>query len=174
MAANDEFTLIAITPAEQLTAEGLRIAQKLRSGFHRVHLRHPGLDAGELEKIIRDIPQDLRQRVSLHDHFELAKLHGLGGVHLNSRNLSAPGGWTGLVSRSCHSVAEVEQSRSLDYVTLSPVFDSISKPGYTAVDFGSMPDGIRVIALGGVTPDKFEFLKTLGYSGAALLSAAWP
>ncbi|MCM1164308.1 MAG: thiamine phosphate synthase [Muribaculaceae bacterium] len=171
--ADNQFTLIAITPPEPLDDEAARIATLLRSGFDRVHLRHPAMPVSELEKIIAAIPSELRGAISLHDHFHLAPAYGIGGIHLNGRNPQAPRGWEGITSRSCHSVAEVEASRGLDYVTLSPVFDSISKPGYRGVNFDSLPTGIIIVALGGVTPEKFNLLKSLGYAGAAMLSAAW-
>ena len=69
----------------------------------------------------------------MHDRHELAARFGVGGVHLNSRNPSVPDGFGGLVSRSCHSIAELSQYSSVcDYMFLSPVFDSISKSGYTS------------------------------------------
>lgn len=59
----------------------------------------------------------------------------------------------------------------LDYITLSPVFDSISKPGYTSVEFGPLPSGVTVIGLGGVTTDRAVQLKARGFAGAAMLGA---
>ncbi|MCM1522709.1 MAG: thiamine phosphate synthase [Muribaculaceae bacterium] len=173
MEADGEFTLIAITPPVPLPNEGARITNLLLHGFDRVHLRHPDESEGTIEEIILGIPTCLRDRISIHDRFELAQRYGLGGVHLNHRNPLPPEGWKGTISHSCHSIEEVVDSLGLDYVTLSPVFDSISKPGYKAVSFGPLPTGIPVIALGGVTPDKIPVLKQLGYSGAAMLSAAW-
>lgn len=64
-----------------------------------------------------------------------------------------------------------------DYVTLSPIFDSISKTGYhsgfdldevkcflTAVD-------VNVIALGGVTEARLPRIREAGFYGAAMLGA---
>lgn len=63
---------------------------------------------------------------------------------------------------------------------LSPIYGSISKPGYEAAfpdadALASALAGARypVLALGGVTPDKFEELRELGFAGAALLGAVW-
>ena len=64
----------------------------------------------------------------------------------------------------------------------SPIYDSISKEGYLQhaafSDRGTLADGISasrhpVLALGGVTPDKFSELAEWGFSGAALLGAVW-
>lgn len=93
----------------------------------------------------------------------------------------------------------------VDYALLSPIYPSISKPGYGASSRqgaassssssadpsigggagGSPtfdPDTLAgalatarcpVLALGGVTPDKFEELAERGFAGAALLGAVW-
>ena len=80
----------------------------------------------------------------------------------------------GAVSRSCHSLEEVAESRELDYVFLSPVFDSISKQGYASHFSEEQLRGhvdARVMALGGVTAGRIPWLATwfrrmrfLGYS----------
>lgn len=65
--------------------------------------------------------------------------------------------------------------RGYDYLTLSPIYDSISKEGYkSSFERKDLENEIRnlpidVIALGGVTPDKFEELKAIGFAGAAML-----
>lgn len=62
-------------------------------------------------------------------------------------------------------------------MTLSPIFDSISKNGYrSAFDLDEIKDmitGRHVTALGGVTPDAFPILREKGFSGAALLGYIW-
>ena len=171
MEADRDFVLIAITPPDPVADEALGIAALLDAGWWRVHLRHPGADAATVEEIINAIPPRLRDRVSLHDHFGVAGTTGIGGLHLNRRSPSPPCGWKEVVSRSCHSVDEVRDCDGMDYVTLSPVFDSISKPGYRGIAFGSLPAGIRVMALGGVTPDRLPELRSSGFAGAAMLGA---
>ncbi len=96
------------------------------------------------------------------------------GVHLNSRNPQAPAGFAGTVSRSCHSL---EESRgAADYVFISPVFDSISKAGYTAAfsldELRGKVDS-RCIALGGVEPCRLSQVADAGFGGAALLGYIW-
>ena len=124
-------------------------------------------------------------------------------MHLNSRNPSVPDGFGGLVSRSCHSISELSQYGPVcDYMFLSPVFDSISKSGYTsrfspacsAGTAGPMAgmssdgelsgrdqgngdcrpvDWERVFALGGVCPDNIRLLEETGFGGAAVLGYLW-
>lgn len=173
---------IVITPPESVAGEADTIRRLICSGAaDRVHIRKPGWDAERLAALIAAVPAPLRPRLSLHDHFELAAALGAGGVHLNSRSPRAPQGWSGLVSRSCHSIAELAASSDTDYNFLSPVFDSISKAGYAAA-FGA-PDlqqaaaqgiiGRRTVALGGVRPDHLPQLQAMGFGGAAMLGAVW-
>ena len=171
--------LIAITKPEFWPGEGQAICGLLNSGVWRVHVRKPGASAGEMERFLSGIPEDFRPRLSLHDCFPLAMRGLAGGVHMNRRNPHIPDGFKGMVSRSCHTLEELRMSGpEYDYMFLSPIFDSISKPGYGAhFDLGMLKGcGLideRVFALGGVTPEGFETIEAIGFGGAAMLSAAW-
>jgi thiamine-phosphate pyrophosphorylase len=68
-----------------------------------------------------------------------------------------------------------------DYLFLSPIFNSISKQGYLS-GFShdelvrAYEEGIidrKVVALGGVRFDKIEYLKGLGFGGAAMIGALY-
>lgn len=169
--------IVVITSPDTYPAEAERITGILREGeADVVHIRKPGRDADMIRRLIEEIPSDLRGRLKVHDHFELAAEMGLMGVHLNSRCPTAPEGVTS-VSRSMHSVEQLVTAEHYDYVTLSPVFDSISKAGYrSAFDLEEIAPhikGKRVVALGGVTPDKFPLLREAGFYGAAMLGHFW-
>lgn len=171
------FLRIAITMPDAFPEEAVKIQGLLeeeKADF--VHLRKPSWDMERLSSLISKIPVRFHKKIKLHDHFDLIEKYDLGGVHLNSRNPIAPVKNISL-SKSCHSFKELENIDIFDYVTLSPVFDSISKPGYNAAfDFEILKNilkGKRVVALGGVTPDKFGFLKDLGFYGGAMLSYYW-
>nr|WP_091290862.1 thiamine phosphate synthase [Micromonospora halophytica] len=84
----------------------------------------------------------------------------------------------GLVGRSCHDAAELARLTTEDYVTLSPVFPTRTKPGYGPPLY---PDGLRnliensrvpVLALGGIeTPDQVRACVEAGVTGVAVLGA---
>lgn len=168
--------LIAITTPTFWHGEAEAICRLLDSGWMRVHMRKPSASKSQIAKLIEKIPEKYRSDLTLHDHFDLAIKYNLGGVHLNQRNPFPPRDWNGLTSKSCHSIEETAQFSHLDYVTLSPIFDSISKPGYqsqfSAKDLREA-DLSKVYALGGVTFPRIEQLKESGFSGAAMLSEAW-
>lgn len=173
--------LIVITSETPVTAEAEAIMTMLDRGVERVHLRHPGLSADDVAAIIEKIDARYHYRLSLNDFHELASRYGCG-IHLNGRNPLAPEGFDGIVSHSCHSVAEASTVASMtDYRFISPVFDSISKQGYTAAFTPgelrrAFADGLLdgdTFALGGVSADNIGRLRDTGFTGAAVLGAAW-
>jgi thiamine-phosphate diphosphorylase len=83
-----------------------------------------------------------------------------------------------LVGRSCHSAAELDRLTTEDYVTLSPVFASASKPGYgptlglEAVGSLCRGAGRPVLALGGIeTPEQAAACIEAGAAGVAVMGA---
>lgn len=182
-----DFLVIAITPPSFIKNEADRIQVILsEKKAHMVHIRKPDSSLEEIDNLINNIKPEYHSRIKLHDHFELLNKYNLGGIHLNSRNPEMPEdiksnfeinpGLT--VSKSLHSLEEIEVDMDLDYFFISPIFDSISKSGYRSkfdLDLLSKSiKGKKAIALGGVTPCKFDLLKNLGFFGAALLGHFFP
>lgn len=105
----------------------------------------------------------------------------LGGtaVHLAAADpMPAPTTRTALVGRSCHSPAELALLSDEDYVTLSPIFATTSKPGYGPplgpVGAARMrgPSTPPWLALGGVdSPERAEACAAAGASGVAVMGA---
>lgn len=168
---------IFITPEEISDGENELVVRLLDQGWDYVHLRHPAASLSDMRRLIESIPQRYHNRLRLHGHFELATQFNLGGLHLNGRCPKAPDFYTGSVSRSCHSIEELTKSTDCDYVTLSPIFDSISKPGYkssfTADELLQLNEISKplVIALGGITPERLEQLKPYNFGGYAVKGA---
>lgn len=185
-----EFSVIGIsTPtvaedASALSNETERYRLLLESeALDFLLLRKPGADIDIIRRYLDRIPEALHHKVIVHSFPALLNEYELCGAHLpgryNGEIPSLPKG--NLIGRSCHSLEEVRKYDSLDcytYVTLSPIFDSISKEGYGSAF--SLDDAellrtlkekhsLKVIALGGVEPQKFEALKNAGFDGAALL-----
>ena len=172
-----ELKRIAFTPVEIADHEAEMIVRVLDADWDMVHLRHPAASLADMRRLIEAIPQRYHSRLRLHGHFALASEFNLGGLHLNSRCPMPPAFYTGPLSRTCHTVDDVIASRGYDYVTLSPIFPSISKPGYgectnfTASDLEQI-DKMRhtsVIALGGVTPATLPQLAMMPFQGFATL-----
>ena len=173
--------IIVITLSYFIEREAERIVQRL-ANVDLIHIRKPDSTSDEMERLIREIPTEDHNRLVLHDHHQLAVKYGLYGIHLNSRNPIPPQGWKGSISRSCHSLDEVKEWKDkYNYLSLSPIYDSISKQGYKSAFCReqiemAVADGIidnKVLALGGVTFDKIEEVLSLGFGGAMILGDAW-
>lgn len=174
--------LIVITTPQFFEGEAAAITSLLRAGLEILHLRKPGASAADIEHLLRQLPPAFLNRIVTHQHFSLAPAFGLKGVHLNMRNPQAPAGYTGHVSCSCHSLAEVVQRKpQCHYVFLSPIYNSISKEGYSSAFLReelqqARQAGIidsKVIALGGITRHHLPEIASLGFGGAALLGDIW-
>lgn len=176
--------IIVITRPGFFEGEAAGIAEMLHGGrADLVHIRKPDADLKAVEQLIRELPHDVYSRLVLHDHYTLARQYGLRGIHLNSRHPEPPDDWAGPVSVSCHSLQELaeQKQKPFIYLSLSPIFDSISKPGYTSA---FTPDqlaeahrqgiiDLRVMALGGVTFDKMPLVRRMGFGGGMILGDAW-
>ena len=87
-----------------------------------------------------------------------------------------------MLSVSCHSLEELSAHKAkFDYLFLSPIFDSISKKGYSgrftreqlleARDNGLIDK--KIIALGGITAGNIPIIRELGFGGGAVLGSVW-
>ncbi|MDR1415759.1 MAG: thiamine phosphate synthase [Odoribacteraceae bacterium] len=176
--------IIVITPPLPTPGEAVTCNALFRRGLLTLHVRRPGATREEYEEFIRGILPPYRDRLVVHDHFDLVARYGLKGVHASfSRpddlHRAAP---FAHASVSCHSPAEVMATDDLPfapaYIFLSPVFDSISKPGYAAASFPHASlraalKGRRVVALGGVTGANLPACRREGFAGGALLGYIW-
>ena len=171
---------LVITSPTFFPGEAAFIHRLFAHGVDIVHLRKPGATADDCARLLDDLTSDDRRRIVIHDFFELAQPYGLRGIHLNARRSTVPDGWQGHVSRSCHSLEEVKRYKdACDYVFLSPIFDSVSKQGYASAFTDetlreASKDGIidhKVVALGGVTPNKIDYLQQLNFGGASMLGS---
>lgn len=161
--------------------EHLLLTRLFQEGLQRLHIRKPGCSLVELQRLLQWIPAEYYPRIVLHDCFELACFYSLGGIHLNKRNNRIPTGFRGTISCSCHSLQEVQDSRSYEYVFLSPIFPSISKEGYgSGFSMQTLQEAAsahiihsKVIALGGMDMRTIPLIQSLPFGGVAILGALW-
>lgn len=169
---------IIITPPAWLKDEAIICNSLFASRLEFLHLRKPGTSPEEYEKFILQIEPRYRNRIVIHEHYTLAQKYQLRGIHLKSDMVGEHARYPGqTISISCHSLEEINQLPFQPaYCFLSPVFDSISKKGYTT-PFSKIPQvnkiNIPVIALGGVTPDKTDLCREAGFAGVAALGYIW-
>lgn len=177
----DSFKIIGITLPDLIENEAGLICHALDCGLDRIHLRKPFASASQMEDIISQIPSRLHPRLSIHSHHQLVERFPYLRIHLNARNPQPPVGLQTPFSRSCHSFEELSACPRAEYSFLSPIFDSISKSGYSSTFTAeALCEASRcciinssVIALGGVVPEYIPRLMELGFGGAAMLGYLW-
>ncbi|GGF01178.1 thiamine phosphate synthase [Hymenobacter cavernae] len=184
------FKLLIISPPEESPEEVAVLIRLFEAGLALFHLRKPAWHEARVEEYLQAIPAVFHPRMVLHSHYALARRYALHGLHLPAwaraswqPSARQPGQ---TLSTSCHTLQEVQQHRhGYDYVLLSPIFDSISKAGYSsAFDLGLLREELQnlqyrqqytpqVLALGGITADTIATTRDLGFAGAAVLGAVW-
>lgn len=171
--------IIVITPPQPVKDEALICNTLFAYGLERLHLRKP--EAGEdiYKGFIEQIEPRYRNRIILHGHYHLAREYRLGGIHLKSGQGDEYKHYRQFrhISISCHSLEEIRQLPfKPEYCFLSPIFDSISKPGYKSQfreisDLKALP--VPVVALGGITPEKLAICREKHFYGVAALGYVW-
>lgn len=174
--------LIVISTDTIYPDEGAVLNSLFHEGMPWLHLRKPFASEAALERLLQTIDASFYERIVLHEHFELLHTYPLKGIHLNKRNPDYTIERPASLSRSCHSLEEVTASvQTVDYVFLSPLFDSISKQGYKqaftheqlmqAKERQIIHD--RVIGLGGLDETTIPQISAYGFGGVAVLGALW-
>ena len=123
--------IIAITSPEVTDADEYIIKALVRKGIDVVHFRKPDSCITECMNLLLKLTEAERNRIVIHNYPELYHEFSLMGIHENKYVTCLLEGYSGLKTRSCHSFEEVEKYKDdYDYLFLSPIFNSISKPGY--------------------------------------------
>lgn len=174
--------IVITSPELNVPAEGQWISALLQLGIGKVHIRKPQTAADEIARLLENIPRTLRHRCILSEHSDLVRQHHLGGLHLSVRS------WQSLTHRpelfddqtlsvSCHSVEELHKLPFLpDYAYLSPIAESLSKPGYgnstwTTDELQQIcaQSHYPLVALGGIQPSNANHFLRLGFTAVASL-----
>ena len=176
--------LIVISHPESFHNEEQLIVRFFQLGLQRFHLRKPAWGREQIEQLLREIPAEYYPRIVLHDQFDLAEKYHLGGIHFTAKTKVKIEQWVdfpGTKSISCHSLEELQMfDNKVDYAFLSPVFPSLSKPGYTGnLDLPKVSSFLRlqkkysVVALGGVSDQTIRHCVQFGFDAVAILGAIW-
>ncbi len=178
--------LILISSPGDKPNEVRSVKRIFEMGLSRFHLRKPDWSLDNLRKYLNEFPDEYLRRIVVHRRRELLKDFPLAGYHLSSREDYSEKDFEGSLSRSFHTLEELKESEEqLDYVFLGPIFDSISKQGYKAAFPPTKLRGYfverrkarlkrpRIVALGGIVPDKVRVALSLGFDGVAALGGVW-
>jgi len=183
--------LLIVTDRHQAAAPLAAIVDAtVRAGARWIWLRDRDLAATERRALAVEllaITRPANARLSIGADVALAADLGADGVHLASD--ASPGaiaaararlGAAAIIGISAHGDSDVAaaQAAGADYATLSPIYATASKPGYgpelglaalaRATRHGP-PDGLPVLALGGVTPRRARECRAAGAAGTAVM-----
>jgi thiamine-phosphate pyrophosphorylase len=174
--------LLVVTDRKQAGGRGLEavVAAAVEGGARWVSLREKDLARAAQAALLARLTRP-GLTLLVHGDAALAAELGLAGVHLPAGGDVAAArrhlGGGALIGLSTHSVAEAAGAHGADYVTLSPIFLSRSKPGYgPALGLAAITEACRrapcpVVALGGVDARTIPDLVAAGAAGVAVMGA---
>ncbi len=163
------------------------VEQAVEGGVGTVQLREKDLstrDLHSLAKEIRAITEKKGVNLIINDRVDIAIAVDADGVHLGWQSLEVGVvrsmiGRDKLIGFSAHSLQEAESAENsgADYVSISPVFDTVNKDYFIkplGVDeIGNIKEQINipVIALGGINKNNVNDVLNNGADGVAVISA---
>ncbi len=179
--------LIVIADSTHVANEAAFINAMFDAGMEIFHLRKPAVDAGELKDLLKKIKPEYHPQIALHRHHEIAVDYKIKRLHfsefkrkeMNEAYFLKLQSDKFILSTSVHTTADYNiLSSSFQYVFFGPVFNSISKKGYSATInenfvFKHQPNHPKVIAIGGVDTNNMKFALDMQFDGVAVLGAVW-
>lgn len=176
--------LIVVTSENNIPDEALWINQMFQNGLKYLHLRKPGFAIHAYQNLIDQIESQYHRKIMIHEHHELCIKYGLRGIHIpeySRKQIAQLDTYVNeyyaqdfVVSSSFHDIDSIQQFQiHLDYYLLSPVFDSVSKKGYSGKEFNVLDQERLIVGLGGIHTDNISDTLQLGYQGVAVLGSIW-
>lgn len=175
--------LIVISSPRFFEGEARLINQLFESGMQRFHLRKEGREKHRYATLLGNILPEYRERVALHQFHELAADFGIRRLHFpelqrkDGKHLLLPASEGLILSTSIHHTDQLTDLKYFNYTFYGPVFQSTSKKDYPSIlpegFILKHPTGPKVIALGGIDPQKIPLLRQMNFEGAAILGCLW-
>lgn len=178
---NKAFEIVVITAEGVVSDEVATCNALFEAGLSKLHVRKPHASAVSVKALIQEIDSGFRNRIIVHEHHHMVQEMNLGGYHIKSTGKAPELSEDRHVSQSFHTFDEIRSCEmDLHYGFLSPIFDSLSKPGYSSrFSMESLKVFLMhklrfpLIALGGITSQNVASVKNIGFQGAAILGSIW-
>ena len=178
--------LIVVSSPDQVNDETSIINKLFELGLEYFHIRKPADTEEQVRKLIAGIEPDYYPCLSLHQHHSLAEEFGIKRLHytenergkLNNNTLEGLISNGFILSTSIHDLSLLPSLNEYHYVFFGPVYNSISKQGYTSV----LPPGFKlskingspiIIGIGGIEAKNIAGIKKMNFDGAAILGSIW-
>jgi len=175
--------LILISHPDFFKGETVIVSSLLDRYNFTFHLRKPEASEQELIDYLDEIPESLHSKIVLHNEIEVFSNFKLKGMHFSGAKREHGKQLATSIRKgtSCHSIREIKSlGKAFDYVYLSPIFESISKPGYQGnlnmeeiKMFLKESRQSKVYALGGINASSIAQLETFPFDGLVVLGAVW-
>lgn len=174
-----DFKVIVISPPSEFPHESSWVNLLFENGLEYYHLRKKECPDFDIAAFFAGIDKHFHHRIALHGNPLWLSKGDFGGFHgsLDDQKQLTPD-FSGRLSSNLKNWKQADdRERDMDYYLVSPVFDSISKPGYRANnDLLHIPHSLRhlpLVALGGVNALNTKLALRSGYQGVALLGTIW-
>jgi thiamine-phosphate pyrophosphorylase len=171
--------LIVFSSESDVPDEIALVNELFKEGMELFHLKKPIWDVYTQSFFLENILPEFHDRISVHQHQGSIEKFGLKYYHVREKFRTNELTKTKDLqySSSFHSMETLKKENSKwDYCFLGPVFNSVSKKGYTGTfpdEFALDPKLKNVYALGGVTVSNIKSVFERGFAGAAVLGSVW-
>jgi len=135
-----------------------------------------------LADTLRAITASTDSRLIIHDRADVARLSGADGVHLPRSGIPVERAREllperALVGRSTHTADDARAAvvAGADYVFLGNIWETATHPARPGLGVAALAEARsdRVIAIGGVTPERAALAAAAGAAGVAAIRALW-
>lgn len=179
--------IIVVSYPKAVEHEASQINELFREGLQVLHLRKPEYSEDELKLLISAISPEFYDRIALHHHHSLHKLFNIKRLHYTEHirkatsltDLEAIKNDGIVLTTSLHHIDDYYTlPAAFNYAFLGPVFGSISKTNYQAMDENKRlmtqeKISTKLIALGGIDYMNSSLPFEWGFDGIALLGSVW-
>lgn len=178
--------LVVISNPDTIDNEASLINQMFEAGMTLFHLRKPSSTKKEITHLLEKINSRFYSNIALHQHHELANDFKINRYHFTEEKRNKIGidliknkETNFIYSTSVHSLSDYKNlDDCFDYTLLGPVFNSISKNNYKALDIkaeeiSKIKSKTKLIAIGGATKDNMATAANMGFDGFAVLGSIW-
>lgn len=186
--------IFVITPDWEYPEEIDIVKQLFEEGLERLHLRKPDYTKDDFINYLNAIPQKYHKKIVIHSlaNKSLVNKFGLKGLHINSDERVGPNydffkvSFLKLLQPSITITTTFRTQRNLkkanhlfDYIILNNMFKSRGKENFkpfhdwTKVENSLKSIHHKVFARGGITENKVQEVRNLGFHGATIMSEIW-
>ena len=182
--------LRVVTYPEYFDGEASILNNMLKDGLSALHIRKPKWTYDQILGLLEEIHEFYHEKIVFHQMHQMATDFGLGGVHLKSTereqmNEAQILDWLDMwkergckVSTAIHNLEELEKyQEKFDLLILSPIFESIMKPGYRSeLDWLNILKGkdlSKIMAMGGISARNIPLIAPMKFHSCGAMGSIW-